>query len=270
MDNDDLPVGRVLSRREILTLFGAAGVSLLAGCASSDSPTTGPNAAASTSVPSPTAAQAAASPVVNATQAPGTTSIALPTCVVRPEQTEGPFFVDEKLNRSDIRSNPSDNVLSEGILFELTFRVSQVGTDGCLPLANAQVDIWHCDSQGIYSDVENAVGQQFLRGYQLTDAEGLAQFTTIYPGWYPGRAPHIHFKIRGTEASGGYEFTSQLYFDDTTNATIYGQAPYAARGQGFLVNARDGIFASGGDQLTLSVKEASGGYTATFEIGMQM
>src|SRR5262245_36902956 len=96
--------------------------------------------------------------------------------------------------------------------------LSQIAPDGrCVVLPNAQLDIWHCDSVGAYSGVEdhrrNTVGKMFLRGYQRSAADGVVQFTTIYPGWYAGRAVHIHFKIRVlTAARLTDEFTSQLYF----------------------------------------------------------
>ena len=101
----------------------------------------------------------------------------------------------------------------------LTFRVSQINGQGCVAYPGAVVDVWHCDALGVYSDVTDrgvsTVGQQFLRGYQVTDANGIASFVTIYPGWYPGRTVHIHFKIRSEATSdSSLEFTSQLFFDD--------------------------------------------------------
>ena len=164
----------------------------------------------------------------------------MPACVARPALTEGPYFVDEKLNRSDIRSDPSDGSVRQGALLALTFRVSQL-TNACAPLGGASVDVWHCDAAGIYSDVSDpgfsTVGKKFLRGYQVTDSSGVAKFTTIYPGWYQGRAVHIHFKIRSHTGSGSaYEFTSQLFFDDNITDQVYTQAPYSARGQRTLRN----------------------------------
>jgi protocatechuate 3,4-dioxygenase beta subunit len=185
--------------------------------------------------------------------------------------TEGPYFVDEKLNRSDVRSDPSDGSARPGIPLRLAFRVSQLGSAACAPLAGALVDIWHCDALGVYSDVEQAKGKKFLRGYQVTDANGLAQFTTIYPGWYQGRATHIHFKIRNDPASQpGFEFTSQLFFDDALNDRVYTQPPYAARGPNTMRNAQDGIYQGGGDQLLLQPAQDADGYAAAFDIGLQM
>ncbi len=105
----------------------------------------------------------------------------------------------------------------------------------------------------------------------MTDAEGKAQFTTIYPGWYRGRAVHIHFKIRATDASGNsYDFTSQLFFDDAVSNQVYAQPPYSQRGQMDTSNSRDGIYRSGGGQLTLDVVKSGDGYAATFPIGLDL
>jgi protocatechuate 3,4-dioxygenase beta subunit len=203
------------------------------------------------------------------------TGLPAPACVVSPEMTEGPYFVDEKLNRSDIRANTADGVVKEGVPLELSLRVTSVTGSACAPLAGAVVDIWHCDAAGLYSDVQDrygsTVGQDFLRGSQVTDASGVVRFTTIYPGWYPGRAVHIHFKVRGANASGqNYEFTSQFFFDDALSEQVFTQPPYDSKGQGFRRNAQDGIFRGGGDQTTLAVTPSGAGYASTFDIGIQL
>ncbi len=172
-------------------------------------------------------------------------------CVVRPQQTEGPYFVDERLNRSDIRSDPASGAVKPGAPLQVVFRVSQLSGGACTPLSGAQVDVWHCDALGAYSDVRdpggNTLGQKFLRGFQVTDVSAVVRFTTIYPGWYEGRAVHIHFKIRTDAGAGrGREFTSQLYFDDALTDRVHAQAPYASRGQQRMRNDRDGIFQRGG------------------------
>jgi protocatechuate 3,4-dioxygenase beta subunit len=276
MDSDDRLVGKVLSRREMLKLLGtvsAAGAVVLVGCGPDETPTQ-----AATNVPAPSGAttaptQAAANP----TEAAASTeaSASLPTCVVRPEMTEGPYFVDEKLNRSDIRSDPSDGSVSEGVPFQLVFRVSKIAANTCSPLAGAVVDVWHCNALGVYSDVQdpsfNTQGKKFLRGYQETDANGAATFLTIYPGWYQGRTVHIHFKIRtDPNSSAGQEFTSQLFFEDSFSDQVFTQPPYASKGQRGTLNANDGIFGNGGDQLTLQPTPSGAGYTATFDIGLQL
>ena len=128
---------------------------------------------------------------------------------------------------------------------------------------------------GVYSGVEdpgfNTVKQNFLRGYQLTDKAGEARFRTIYPGWYPGRVVHIHFKIRTDPGSEqGHEFTSQLYFDDALTTRVYARMPYSARSGRRDQNADDRIFARGGDQLLLAPKAAGDGFAARFEVGLQL
>jgi protocatechuate 3,4-dioxygenase beta subunit len=113
-------------------------------------------------------------------------------------QTEGPYWVDEGLNRSDVRSDTSTGTIKAGVLLNLTISLQEVSGSSCGPLAGARVDIWHCDASGTYSDeaVQQSTGRNFLRGYQVSDDNGSAQFTTIYPGWYSGRAVHIHVRVR--------------------------------------------------------------------------
>lgn len=258
MDNDDKQTGQILNRRDVLKILGlGSAASILAACAPQAietlSPTTSPPA-----ILPPTATQISTAITADST--------AIPACVVRPELTEGPYFVDEMLNRSDIRSDPSDGATSQGAQLDLTFNVTQVGANGCVPLPNAQVDIWHCDANGVYSDVQNAVGKKFLRGYQVTNSDGIAHFVTIYPGWYPGRAVHIHFKIR----IDNYDFTSQLFFDDAFTDQVYLQEPYSQRGERDPRNTGDGIYSNGGSLLTLNVTPNGSGYTSVFDIGVQI
>ncbi|MBC7875600.1 MAG: intradiol ring-cleavage dioxygenase [Anaerolineales bacterium] len=253
MDKDDKQVGQILNRRDALKILGfGSAAALLAACA--------PDLATETL--SPTAGVPTTQVVTEATSI----NTALPMCVVLPELTEGPYFVDEMLNRSDIREDTSDGVISEGPPLVIIFNVTKVGANGCVPLPNAQVDIWHCDAYGVYSDVQNAVGKTFLRGYQMADANGVAKFTTVYPGWYQGRAVHIHFKIRYDNQ----EFTSQLFFDDTFTDQVYLQDPYAKKGERTVRNDGDNIYQNGGNQLLLNVTPEGAGYTATFDIGMQI
>jgi protocatechuate 3,4-dioxygenase beta subunit len=195
--------------------------------------------------------------------------------VVRPEQTAGPYFVDELLNRSDIRSDPATGAVSPGVPLELTFHVSRVAEAACAPLAGALVDVWHCDHLGVYSDVVDprfdTIGQKFLRGYQVTDGDGIARFTTVFPGWYQGRTVHIHFKIRSApEADPGFEFTSQLYFDDQLTDRIHALDPYAEKGPRTRRNAGDGIYSRGGSQLTLDTARQGDGLGAAFDIALQL
>jgi protocatechuate 3,4-dioxygenase beta subunit len=273
-------VGRILSRREALALLGTASAAVLAACAapaatqSASAPTAAPTTA---SEPTATAAPVNTAEATAAPEAAAATSAkaAMPACVVSPEMTEGPYFVDEKLNRSDIRTNTADGSASEGTPLQLTLRVAAISSAGCAPLAGALVDIWHCDAAGVYSDASdrsfNTQGQDFLRGYQVTDANGAVTFTTIYPGWYPGRAVHIHFKVRNDPAaSKGFEFTSQFFFDEAQSEQVFARAPYASKGSGFLRNASDNIFNGGGGQTTLSLIKDEKGYASTFDIGVQV
>jgi protocatechuate 3,4-dioxygenase beta subunit len=210
-------------------------------------------------------------------------AMAVPGCVVRPELTAGPFFVDKQLDRSDIRIEPSTGKAVEGVPLALTFNVTEVGGGKCAPLAGAMVDVWHCDAHGVYSAVNDrmsgtdASSQKFLRGYQVTDAKGVAAFTTIYPGWYRGRTVHIHFKIRTPAAAaradrreGTYDFTSQLFFEEALNDRVFAQAPYAGKGRRDTMNASDGIFRSSGGQLMLAVVPSGTGYRASFDIGLDL
>lgn len=243
MDLDDLPMGRVLTRREALALLGSTGTVALLGCSSSGANSKG---AARTSSP----------------------------CVVRPAMTEGPYYVDEKLDRSDIRSDPADGTVKEGALLALTFNVSSIVKGTCAPLQGAIVDLWHCDADGVYSDAVdprfNTVGKKFLRGYQVTDKNGVAKFTTIYPGWYPSRAVHIHFKIGSpVSAQSANEFTSQLFFDEGLSDRVYAKPPYAAKGRRTVSNLTDRIYQRGsGSQLVLNVTTTKDGYAATFDIAL--
>jgi protocatechuate 3,4-dioxygenase beta subunit len=244
MELDDLPIGRVLTRREALALLGSTGALVVLGCSPS----------------SATSRAARSSP-----------------CVVRPAMTEGPYYVDEKLDRSDIRSDPTDGTVKTGALLILTLNVYGLSKKGCEPLENAIVDLWHCDAAGVYSDAVdpkyfNTKGKKFLRGFQRTDRNGTVKFTTIYPGWYPQRTPHIHYKIRSAASSGrAHEFTSQLYFDEGMSDRVYAQSPYDRRGKRTVSNLSDGIYnQSGGRQSMLTVAPAKEGYTASFDVALDL
>jgi protocatechuate 3,4-dioxygenase beta subunit len=234
MEHDDAPAGRLLMRREALALIGVAMFGRVLSAQAQDRP----------------------------------------SCVARPQQMEGPFFVDTGLNRSDIRSDPATGAVRPGLPLQLTFKVSRVSGGGCAPLPDAHVELWQCDAAGVYSGVRDpggdAAGQKFLRGYQVTDAAGNARFSTIYPGWYPGRTVHLHFIIRsGRSSARREEFTSQLYFDDALTDRVHALAPYARRGPGRLKNNDDGLYRQGGSQLLLAVREQGQGLTGTFDVGLQ-
>jgi len=194
-------------------------------------------------------------------------------CVARPQQTEGPFFVDEHLTRSDIRPDPATGRVSPGAPLELAIAVSSLARADCAPLRDATVEVWQCDADGRYSDVRDFAGstdgQRFLRGNQRTGEDGVARFTTIVPGWYEGRAVHVHFRIdTGTAGGATGTFTSQLYFDDAFLDRIHARPPYAARGPRPLRNARDAIFRDGGARLLLDVEEDGERLAARFDVGL--
>ena len=196
-----------------------------------------------------------------------------------PQQTEGPYFVDKMPNRSDIRSDSSDGSVKEGSPLRLIIHVYDVDNGLCVPLSGAKVDIWHTDSQGVYSAVKDmgTLGRNFLRGYQLTDSNGTAEFTTIYPGWYEGRTIHIHDKVRvfnGSETI--LEWTSQLYFNNSMNQQVHKQAPYSNHGPPKITNEDDIVYSQGsvdglidrnsGERLIVNLTKDGVGYVGEFNI----
>lgn len=243
--DDDRSAGYVLTRREVLASFGVA------------------------------AAFAALPPGVGSIM--GRAGRRFPACVVRPAQTEGPYFVDTRLDRADIRSDPASGAVSEGIPLLLTFRVSGMAGGNCAPLPNVLVDVWQCDAVGVYSGVKDlgghfdTTGKQFLRGHQRTGADGQASFRSIVPGWYQGRAVHIHFKLRtDPEGARGREFTSQLYFDEKLLDQVAAQVPYKTNRQSRSPNREDKIFQEGGRELMLDVGRSGEAYSAVFDVGLVM
>lgn len=204
--------------------------------------------------------------VLTASRAFGATAPSPPACVLTPRQTEGPYFVDERLQRADIRSDPRDGSVRPGVPLALGLRIFAVRDGGCEPLRDAIVDLWQCDAHGVYSDTAQARGAKFLRGFQRTGAQGNVRFTTIYPGAYPGRAVHIHFKVRLP----GAEFTSQLYFDDALTDRVHAQAPYAGAQERRTRNRSDGIYRRGGAQLMLDLVPSGDGYAAAYDVGVRV
>ena len=288
MDNDDILKGRLLSRREILSLFGIGGAAaLVVACSGGDddedpaptqaaaqaTATSAPEATATTASTGSTGATAGTGSGVTATAVAEATSTSLPACIVLPELTEGPYFIDEKLERSDIRADSETGDAVDGTPFVLTLNVVSVAGASCAPLDGAMVDIWHCDAEGAYSGFNdtaegfNTVGEDWLRGFQNTDSSGRAEFTTIYPGWYRGRATHIHFKVR----KDNMEFTSQFFFDDALSDEVHAnETPYNDKGAtGRLQNASDNIYQGSDGMLLLDVQRSDDGYEATFTIGLQ-
>jgi len=238
------------TRRRLIEILGGAGVAALSGCGGSS--TSASSTSGSTS---------------------GTTSGTTASCVLTPELTVGPYFVDEKLNRSDLTTNTTDTNVLNATPLTLTMTIMEYASSGCSALVGAQVDIWHADAAGIYSDesVENTTGQTFLRGYQITDSNGAVTFKTVVPGWYSGRTIHIHVMIRTLSSSDSVltEFTTQLFFDQMLlNALTTTVSPYNTRGAPDTTNAQDSIYSSA-TRLTLTNTTSGGGYTASITLGVQ-
>jgi protocatechuate 3,4-dioxygenase beta subunit len=181
------------------------------------------------------------------------------SCVLAPEQTEGPYYIDgEKLRRNITEGKPG---------VALTLRALVVDASTCRPIRSAAVDIWHCDAAGAYSGFgAGAASRTFLRGIQKTDAKGLATFKTIYPGWYPGRTVHIHVKVH---LGGNVVHTGQLYFPDTVTDAVYRRTPYASRPDRDMRNADDAIFRNGGSRSLLRLRKNGAAYAATITMGVQ-
>ncbi len=225
-----------IGRREAMGTMGAAGVALAFGC--SESPT------------SPT-------PSTTTTTTPTTTGNA--TCAVTPTETVGPYPSLTDLFRSDIREGKA------GTLLTLTIRVVNANS-GCSPVPNANVEIWHVDAAGNYSQYGTQTTQTYLRGIQTTNSNGEVTFTTIYPGWYQGRATHIHAEV----TMGGRSVkVTQIAFPDAVNRTVYATGVYAPRGSNPIANASDGIFADSlSSELTTPVGDAGSGFSAAFQIAV--
>lgn len=187
--------------------------------------------------------------------------IAGDTCPVTPSQTEGPFYFDPRLVRTGIAEG------RPGI--PLRLRLQLVDAEDCGAFAKARVDIWHCDAAGQYSgyDSERSAGETFLRGTQLADAQGIVAFGTIYPGWYGGRATHIHCKAWSGD---GREVTSQLYFPDSLSDALYGEGPYAGRDSARrLRNGDDGIFRGGAAAPMVEMRRSSDGYDGAIVLALR-
>ncbi len=186
-------------------------------------------------------------------------------CVLTPSATEGPYYFNANQLRSDITEG------FPGVPVELIVGVLDLTT--CQPITGALVDIWHCNAAGLYSGYNqpggNTVGQDFLRGIQPTDSNGEATFQTVFPGWYSGRAVHIHFKVR---LSSSTYVTSQLYFPDAVvQAVTTGVAPYSQRGlPNVFPNTADGIYSGtpNRERLLLSATGDTSGYTASVVLGI--
>lgn len=224
--------GKRIDRRQALGVLGAAGAGLALGCGD-------------TSEATPTA-----------TSPPPSTSS---SCAVTPTETAGPFPSLSQLVRSDIREGRPGTTLA------LTIRVVDVNA-GCAPIPNASVGIWQVDAAGNYSGYGSQAGQTFLRGIQTTGASGEVVFTTVYPGWYPGRATHIHAEVT---VGGVSRKITQIAFPESVSSAVHTSGVYASRGVNPTSNAQDGIFADSlAAELVTPTGSPSAGYAAAFRIGI--
>lgn len=191
-------------------------------------------------------------------------------CVLIPEETGGPFTIDLSGNPEYLRQDITEG--KPGVPLELTLTIVNVN-DGCAPIADARVDIWHCDKDGVYSgiDGEGTREETFCRGIQRTDKDGKVTFKTIYPGWYYGRVTHIHFQVF---LENGLVATSQVAFPESITRDVYHTQLYAERGQNKTVatNADDFVFRrpSGAlpHELCTTKKNSTGGYDAALNVGI--
>jgi protocatechuate 3,4-dioxygenase beta subunit len=185
------------------------------------------------------------------------------TCTLYPQETEGPYFLDVDMLRRDITEG------RRGTPLGLALQV--VNAASCTPLAGVVVEVWHCDAAGVYSGYTGQLrgvdtrGQTFLRGSQVTDAEGRVRFDTIYPGWYPGRTTHVHFKVH---VGSTREATSQIYFPEEVTAAVYATSEYVAHGQKDTSNANDGVARSGGLPPLATVATEATGHVATLTVAV--
>jgi protocatechuate 3,4-dioxygenase beta subunit len=177
------------------------------------------------------------------------------SCVLAPEQTEGPFFLPgDKVRRNVTEGKPGA---------PLTLKLTVLDVSTCKPIKGAAVDIWHCDALGTYAA---ATGKTFLRGIQRTDAKGVATFKTVYPGWYPGRTVHIHVRV---SLGGNVVHTGQLYFPDKVTDAVYTRSPYRSRPGRTTRNPDDAIYRNGGSRSTLKLKKAGSAFTGSIVMGVQ-
>ena len=181
-------------------------------------------------------------------------------CILTPELTQGPFYVPGEAIRHDITDG------TPGTPLLLTCRVVNAST--CKPIADAAVDVWHCDAAGAYSGaIANDAGTNFLRGVQRTNAKGIATFATIYPGFYAGRAVHVHVKVH---VRGNVVHTGQLFFPAAVTEAVYAKEPYRAHGTApDTPNPQDAVYRNGGRYGMLTLKKGAG-YTATITMGVHV
>ena len=189
---------------------------------------------------------------------PAGVSSGLVSCVLAPEQTEGPYYVDDAAVRRNVTEGRPGAAL--------TLRLTVVNVASCKPIKGAAVEIWHCDAEGTYSATGAEADERFLRGVQRTDAKGAAIFKTLYPGWYQGRTVHIHTMVH---IGGNVVHTGQLYFSDAVTDTVYRRSPYNGRPSRTTRNAQDSIYRNGGRRSTLKLAKSGSAYVGSITMGVQ-
>jgi len=241
MNGDSTQHPATLTRRRVLGAGLAAVV--LAACGDNDTPDSSTSSSTSSTGDDGSAGDNATTTTTTASGSPPAQAaltaadfVALGTCVLVPEQTAGPFPLEEQFDRRDVTEG------YPGHPMRLGFRVLD---EGCAPVPGATVEIWHCDATGDYSAFtdggggkDEADGTTFLRGSQTADDQGIVEFLTIVPGWYPGRAVHIHLRVHLDDA---IVLTSQVYFDAALLTAVYADEPYAQFGEPDTPLERDGI-----------------------------
>ncbi|HTR32806.1 MAG TPA: intradiol ring-cleavage dioxygenase [Gaiellaceae bacterium] len=179
-------------------------------------------------------------------------------CVLTPELTEGPYYIAGEKVRRDIREGHPGT--------KLTLKLTVLDAKTCKPVQGAAVDVWHADAAGNYSGFSGDTSSRtFMRGIQRTDRNGLAEFVTVYPGWYQGRAVHIHVKVH---VGGSVVHTGQLFFPDAVTKKAYEVAPYSSRPGPDLLNAQDSIYVNGGRYGMLKVQKTGAAYAASIAMGV--
>jgi protocatechuate 3,4-dioxygenase beta subunit len=291
----------LISRRRALGLGGTIGLGgLLAACGSGGDPASKSRAGSTASAtaggaPSTSAASTAASEVMALLNKAG-------TCSLAKEETQGPYWFDVESIRTDIREKRPGTTLTLAVRVQDMSTCSTGGE--AAPVASSVVEIWHCDAGGVYSGFEsgstggvggapNAPGGTggaggssgqtsdgsyskgdneatptddgtYLRGAQVTGADGIAQFTTIYPGWYRGRTVHIHLKVHIDKKT---VLTTQLYLDESLNDDVLATSPYDEHTGRDTTNDNDGIFDRSG---LLAVQRQGHGYLGAINLGVNV
>jgi protocatechuate 3,4-dioxygenase beta subunit len=244
------PSSHRLTRRDALTWMGAGALTVVAAaCGKSSRTTANPTPTSPGGAPAITAAGGTATAAGSSTGA---------ACVLMPELTEGPYYIAGESIRRDITEG------RPGTPLQLDLAVVDATT--CAPISGATVEVWHADAAGDYSGFGNgASSRTFLRGGQKTDGTGKATFATIYPGWYQGRAVHIHVKVN----DGSRTHAGQLFFDDAVSESVYATAPYTGHSGQWLRTSQDGIYRGGGSRSTLAMTRQGTGYVGALTLAVQ-